>query len=629
MQDNKTFFRFLLAFAFLSTCFFTLNAQTPLAIDRTFSVSYIQPEYWIDSSLSVTFSRVHTLDSGAFRYADSPFQSFGKLDGTLWVRWSVDNQNKAATDVELLFNRKDLDTIQVWQCADTSSTWTSLGISGDQVKAHKPNVMLSGYHYTVSLSPGANHFYARIQNQIATSYLMLELYSTDAYLERNRMNMVLLGLYTGIIIIAACICLTLYYLFRNTFFLYFVLYALNMLLWEMYNFSLDGGLISLIGRYSVSMFIGVTYGLFFLAYLKVKKLSINTWWLISLGITTWTLIILAIIVLNLYHQTTHIASLLKLTNITLFLCVLVINAFLIIQLRHSPKARILFFAGLPIGAAYTALLLRNLGQIDNSPYFHFFIPIGFMAEVVFFSLAFATFFRHQEIKRKLLFAQISTENQRFSLAYSQASVNTKDRIAREINESMVAELAGIEALNKSVLAQARTSMPDAIPLLEQISRMSRHVNESVSDLIWAIRTNHDPLNDLAERIKEHSSRLLGAKDIHLILDTPQHLPLLQMSTEARQNIYLIFKENLNNALKYSHCTKIHIRMNVTNNLFEYEFSDNGVGFNTENTTNGMGLRNIQKRASEIGADISIKSSPSGTRIMLTLDMSQHKISTRL
>ncbi|MCC7246917.1 MAG: hypothetical protein IT269_14630 [Saprospiraceae bacterium] len=625
MQDNKTFVRFLLAFACLSTHFISVNAQTHPVIGHDFTQAYIQPDYWIDSSHTATFSTVLTFDSSTFQPATSPFQTFGKKEGDLWVRWSVINTLSDTVELQLFFNRKDLDSIQVWQRTGHKD-WVAQGIMGDQIHSETSS-MLSGYACLVKMTPGENHFYACVKNRFATKYLMLELYSNDAFLERNRLNMLLFGLYLGIIFISICICTTLYYLFRKPFFLYYVLYALNMVLWELYNFSLDGHLISLLGRYCISLFVGITFGLFFLSYVKIKKLSLATWRLMILVISIWTFFIIAIVTLHYLNQEEYVSFLLTLTNIVLFLNVLIINAFLIIYMRSSIEARILFIAELPIGLAYTILLMRNLGMVDNFPYFQFLIPIGFVTEVVFFSLAFATFFRHMEIQRKLLAAQLLAEEQRHKFAVSYASVSTKDRIAQEINESIVAELAGIEALNKSVMAQARTGLPKAVPLLEQISRMSRHVNESVSDLIWVIRSNNDPLNDLAERIKQHSSRLLGAKNIQLELNIPQHLPLMQMSMEARQNIYLIFKENLNNALKYSNCTKISIRMTVVENVFEYEFYDNGVGFNTEKTTNGMGLDNIRKRATDIGADLELSSDQSGTHIALTLNMAQTQRNT--
>jgi signal transduction histidine kinase len=74
------------------------------------------------------------------------------------------------------------------------------------------------------------------------------------------------------------------------------------------------------------------------------------------------------------------------------------------------------------------------------------------------------------------------------------------------------------------------------------------------------------------------------------------------------------QEALTNSLKHAQCTHILIKI-VINNPIEVLIEDNGIGFDTTNTSAGYGLQNMQDRASEAGLEAIIQSEKGkGTRI---------------
>jgi signal transduction histidine kinase len=87
----------------------------------------------------------------------------------------------------------------------------------------------------------------------------------------------------------------------------------------------------------------------------------------------------------------------------------------------------------------------------------------------------------------------------------------------------------------------------------------------------------------------------------------------------RRNLYLIFKEALNNALKYAECTLIEVELHCGHEL-RLIVRDNGSGFLPEEvggtvSSGHNGLYNMQKRAREIGGHVKIQSAPrQGTNI---------------
>ncbi|WP_439152578.1 sensor histidine kinase [Winogradskyella sp.] len=85
------------------------------------------------------------------------------------------------------------------------------------------------------------------------------------------------------------------------------------------------------------------------------------------------------------------------------------------------------------------------------------------------------------------------------------------------------------------------------------------------------------------------------------------------------NVHRIIQEALNNALKYSEASQIEVHIHQKNSNMTISISDDGKGFEKDNTNSGNGLLNIEKRGSEIDAKLSIDSESNiGTTIKLNL-----------
>jgi signal transduction histidine kinase len=87
--------------------------------------------------------------------------------------------------------------------------------------------------------------------------------------------------------------------------------------------------------------------------------------------------------------------------------------------------------------------------------------------------------------------------------------------------------------------------------------------------------------------------------------------------EFKQNLYLIFKEGINNAIKHSGCKKIFLEASLNKDVVEMILRDDGLGFNTGEQGTGNGIMNMTNRAKTIGSDLSINSSREGTTIRFT------------
>jgi signal transduction histidine kinase len=95
----------------------------------------------------------------------------------------------------------------------------------------------------------------------------------------------------------------------------------------------------------------------------------------------------------------------------------------------------------------------------------------------------------------------------------------------------------------------------------------------------------------------------------------------EISNDLKLTIYRIIQEQFNNILKHARAKHIFIRLFQEGNKVILCIKDDGRGFNPETTTHGVGLINIQTRASLFSGEVKIISSPgNGTEVIVTFQI---------
>jgi two-component system sensor histidine kinase UhpB len=92
---------------------------------------------------------------------------------------------------------------------------------------------------------------------------------------------------------------------------------------------------------------------------------------------------------------------------------------------------------------------------------------------------------------------------------------------------------------------------------------------------------------------------------------------LKLDVRRRRDLYLLFKEAVNNAAKYSQCVNLTIRLRQEGDSLQMEISDDGKGFAESEVVRGNGLNNMRERAAGMAGKIAIQSALGrGTKIVL-------------
>jgi two-component sensor histidine kinase len=188
------------------------------------------------------------------------------------------------------------------------------------------------------------------------------------------------------------------------------------------------------------------------------------------------------------------------------------------------------------------------------------------------------------------------------------------QIASDLHDDIGASLTRI-AVHSEIIQSTGNS--DSIRRSSgRIGVMSREIITTLSDIVWSIDARNDTVGDLLDRMRDFLDTVFPPGSIKIDFQT-QGLHLNQkIAQEMRQNVYLIFKEAVNNAARHSDGSEIRIRIINGNGIFQMSIADNGSGFDLNKKTAGHhGLENMRMRAERIGGTLRIESNH-GTRIVL-------------
>ncbi len=194
----------------------------------------------------------------------------------------------------------------------------------------------------------------------------------------------------------------------------------------------------------------------------------------------------------------------------------------------------------------------------------------------------------------------------------------RNNIARDLHDDMGSALSSINILSKVVLENPAEK--ENIHLhLKKIQDNSGYMLESMSDIVWTINPVNDSFEKIIFKMREFAADILEPMNIQYEFIQFEDISNVHLDLNQRKNLYLIFKEAINNAAKYSNCTKVVITIFYQNGNLVLEVKDNGKGFDPKNHSAGNGLRNMQQRAREMNGSADITSeNGKGTTVLLKI-----------
>ena len=259
----------------------------------------------------------------------------------------------------------------------------------------------------------------------------------------------------------------------------------------------------------------------------------------------------------------------------------------------------------------------NLSKSNKERQIFYFLVLG----LLLISIGLWYFFKQRQ---RLKNQEIETlkRNQKISNLESLIDGEEKERkrIAQELHDGLNGDLSAIK-YRLSTLEESGLSPIDT----ENLGKVITMIDDSCTQ-IRSISHNLMPSSileyGLIETIKEYLIKINTSDNFRV--DFQSYGNYIALSKKNETIIYRIIQELVTNILKHSKASEAMIQLNYREDELVITVEDNGIGFNLNIVSSGIGHKNIQTRIAFLNAHMDVDSSANGTFYTITIDINKLK-----
>lgn len=176
----------------------------------------------------------------------------------------------------------------------------------------------------------------------------------------------------------------------------------------------------------------------------------------------------------------------------------------------------------------------------------------------------------------------------------------RERISSDMHDDIGARISAMK-LHGEFIKEHFSNDPKLKAELNELLKNTEEMTASMREMIWSLKTQNDFLQNFISFSQQYATGFFSKSKITIHfkneVEENQHI-----NAEIRRSLFLCYKEALNNIYKHSQATNVYITFSTKNNRLQLEISDNGIGFQPNETNQGNGMYNMKTRMTEISGD---------------------------
>lgn len=193
----------------------------------------------------------------------------------------------------------------------------------------------------------------------------------------------------------------------------------------------------------------------------------------------------------------------------------------------------------------------------------------------------------------------------------------KNLISADLHDDLGARLTNIQ-YHAALFKHKLSLEPENAEILDGIEVEVEESAKALDEIVWNIKIKDGNLEEVVAKMRHYAGEVLE-NDYQFQVEVDAEFKKKRMSMQKRREIFLVFKELLNNIRKHAHATRVKIRFSVKNGMFYLAVKDDGTGFNTHQATNRNGISNIKERINRWKGNVKFKSKKNkGTLVELNI-----------
>jgi len=212
----------------------------------------------------------------------------------------------------------------------------------------------------------------------------------------------------------------------------------------------------------------------------------------------------------------------------------------------------------------------------------------------------------------VLLAALVFAAHRYRLSQMMSLERMRTAIATDLHDDIGASLSQIAILSEVARVGGNAQGTPGEPL-ERVATLARELVDSIGDIVWSIRSEPHGMDSLIRRMREFALDVLASQGIDFELQAPPTGENVHLSLQARRQLFLMFKECINNVARHSGCTAVKAELKVVDREIALTVEDNGSGLNAVDKppgwTGGNGIPGMRRRAESLGGRMQLVLKP--------------------
>jgi signal transduction histidine kinase len=229
----------------------------------------------------------------------------------------------------------------------------------------------------------------------------------------------------------------------------------------------------------------------------------------------------------------------------------------------------------------------------------------------------------QSEQRRRLLEQLESARGELAAAERRAGVLAeRQRLAREIHDTLAQGFASIVTLSEAARAQASSSPEVAMRRLEEAGQVARSSLDRARRAIWALRPEALEHGSLGRALGELAAEF-GSQtgiDTHSTVTGEED----DLSPDAQEALLRVAQEALANVRKHARAHRVQLTLSYLDDATLLDVRDDGTGFDPaaparNGSGGGFGLAGMRERLAAYGGTLTIETAPGqGTSVAAAL-----------
>ncbi len=213
------------------------------------------------------------------------------------------------------------------------------------------------------------------------------------------------------------------------------------------------------------------------------------------------------------------------------------------------------------------------------------------------------------------------ENARLYFQGQQSAIDIeRQRLARELHDSVTQSLYSLTLLaNGWGTMASNNKLPDVPGSFRQLVDVGQQALREMRLLIHQLRPPILEQAGLAGALRQRLDAVERRVDINANVLADDAVANLSM--DVQEQLFHIAQEALNNSLRHAHAKNVLIEINVDRGMVMMSVEDDGVGYEPDSVSMGMGSQTMRERAAQIGGSVKVRSAQNaGTTVEVTVQL---------